>query len=117
MLLRRTPIALAAAIAALAVGVPAAGAITWPTTFAGLPPVAPSGLSLPGNAAGPCGTISNEGVGRAGGNEASVCQGAGLAFIGPSVGAVATIVGPTIMSPGFVGTVIQSTGNVTPVGP
>jgi hypothetical protein len=108
--------ALAAAIAALAVGVPAAGAITWPT-FAGVPPVAPGDLSLPGDAAGPCGTISNEGVGRAGGNEASICQGAGLAFIGPSVGAVATIMGPTIMSPGFVGTIIQSTGNVTPVGP
>jgi hypothetical protein len=115
MLIRRTPLAAALALVALAVGAPAAGAITWPT-FAGVPSTAPGGLSLPGNASGPCGTISNEGQGRAGGNEASVCQGAGLAFIGPSVGQLATIIGPTIMSPGFVGTVILTTGNVA-VGP
>jgi hypothetical protein len=115
MLMRRTPLAAGLAIAALAVGAPTAGAVTWPTV-AGPPSFSPTGLSLPANAAGPCGTISNEGVGRASGNEASVCQGAGLAFIGPSVGQVATIMGPTIISPGFVGTVIQGTGNVT-VGP
>lgn len=106
MLMRRTPLAAALAIAALAVGAPAAGAITWPT-FAGLPPISPVDRSLPGNAAGPCGTVSNE---------ASVSQGAGLAFVGASVGRVTTIMGPTIMSPGFVGTVIQTTGNVA-IGP
>jgi hypothetical protein len=113
-------VAAAAAAAALAVGAPVAGAITWPTS-AGLPalsaafPVAGVPAAA-GQAVGPCGTISDEGQGRASGNEASVCQGAGLAFIGPSVGQLATIVGPTIISPGFVGTVILTTGNVA-VGP
>ncbi|HEV7752804.1 MAG TPA: hypothetical protein VGO71_14770 [Baekduia sp.] len=111
MLLRRTSVAAAAAIAALAVGAPVAGAFTWPTSV-GLPAVP----AAAGQAVGPCGTISDEGQGRASGNEASVCQGSGLAFIGPSVGQLATIVGPTIISPGFVGTVILTTGNVA-VGP
>ena len=115
MLMRRTPLVAALATAALAVGAPAAGAIAWPT-FPGLPAAPAAGLSLPGNAVGPCGTVSQEGQGRASGNEASVCQGAGLAFIGPSVGQLATIMGPTIISPGFVGTVILTTGNVA-VGP
>jgi hypothetical protein len=112
MLIRRTPFAAMLVIVALAVGAPAASAMTWPT----FPSMPAGGLSLPGNAAGPCGTISNEGQGRVSGNEASVCQGSGLAFIGPSVGQLATIMGPTIMSPGFVGTVIQTTGNVA-IGP
>jgi hypothetical protein len=40
----------------------------------------------------------------------------GLTFIGPSVGQVATVIGPTIMTPGFVGTIVQANGNVA-VGP
>jgi hypothetical protein len=115
MLMRRTPLAAALAAAALAVGAPAAGASTV-TPFAGVPSIPVAGPGLPGNAVGPCGTVSQEGQGRASGNEASVCQGAGLAFVGPSVGQLATIVGPTIMSPGFVGGVILTTGNVA-VGP
>jgi hypothetical protein len=115
MLLRRTSVAAAAAIAALAVGAPVAGAFTWPPS-AGFPAVSAAVPAAAGQAVGPCGTISDEGQGRASGNEASVCQGSGLAFIGPSVGQLATIVGPTIISPGFVGTVILTTGNVA-VGP
>jgi hypothetical protein len=110
MLMRRTPLAAALAVAALAVSAPAAGAVTWPS-FAGVPSLLPA-AALPGNAVGPCGTVSQEGQGRVSGNEASVCQGAGLAFIGPSVGQVASVMGPTIISPGFVGTVITTTGNV-----
>ena len=85
MLLRGTSLfAALAATAALAVGTPAAGASTWPIDYSSLAPVA---LPVPGNAAGPCGTISNEGQGRASGNEASVCsQIGGPTFIGPSVG-------------------------------
>jgi hypothetical protein len=115
MLMRRTAVAVALAAATLAVGVPAAGASTLPAS-GGLPGIATSAPALPGNVAGPCGTVSNEGQGRASGNEASVCQGAGLAFIGPSVGQVANIMGPTIISPGFTGTIIQTTGNVA-IGP
>jgi hypothetical protein len=116
MLMRRTVVAVALAAATLAVGVPAAGASTLLPASGGLPGIATSAPALPGNVAGPCGTVSNEGQGRASGNEASVCQGAGLAFIGPSVGQVATIMGPTIISPGFTGTIIQTTGNVA-IGP
>jgi hypothetical protein len=111
MLLRRTPLAAALAVAALAVSAPSAGAATWPS-FAGYSSLVPAPAALPANAVGPCGTVSQEGQGRASGNEASVCQGAGLAFIGPSVGQVATVIGPTIISPGFVGTVITTAGGV-----
>jgi hypothetical protein len=111
MLMRRTPLAAALAVAALAVSAPAAGAVTWPS-FPAAPSIVPGVAPLPGNAVGPCGTVSQEGQGRASGNEASVCQGAGLAFIGPSIGQIATVIGPTIISPGFVGTVITTAGGV-----
>ena len=114
MILRRTPVAAALAVAALAVGAPAAGASTWPVS-AGLPSI-PAALPLPGNAAGPCGTVAQQGQGRVSGNEASVCQGSGLSFVGPSVGQVATVMGPTILSPGYAGTVIVTTGNIA-IGP
>jgi hypothetical protein len=107
MLRRRTPLAAGLAIAVLVVGAPAAGATTSTPT---------GGLALPGNAPGPCASISNEAQGSTGGTAASVCQGSGLSFVGPAVGQVATIMGPTIISPGFVGTVILSAGNVA-VGP
>jgi hypothetical protein len=114
MMMRRTPLAAALAVAALAVGAPAAGASTFPAS-AGLPSI-PAALPLPGNAVGACGTVSQEGQGRVSGNESSICQGPGLAFVGPSVGQVATVMGPTILSPGYAGAVIVTTGNVA-VGP
>ena len=115
MLMRRTPLAAALATAALAVGAPAAGATTWPA-FSAVSSIPTGGLSLPANAAGPCATISNEPQGSIGGTEASVCQGSGLSFVGPAVGQVATVMGPTIISPGFAGTVIVTGGNVA-IGP
>jgi hypothetical protein len=127
MPLRRTRLlaALATTTAALAAGAPAAGAAIWPPAGAPTLRAATWPITFPsfgtaalpigngnGNAAGPCGTISNEGQGRASGNEASVCSGIGaLTFIGPST-ALSSVVGPTIISPGFVGTVITATGNV-----
>ncbi|MEA2381512.1 MAG: hypothetical protein QOH72_1483 [Solirubrobacteraceae bacterium] len=108
---RRSPLAAALAVAVLAVTAPAAGAETWPS-FAAAPSIVPGAATLPGNAVGPCGTVSEEGQGRASGNEASVWQGAGLAFIGPSVGQIATVIGPAIISPGYVGTVITTAGSV-----
>jgi hypothetical protein len=118
MLLRTPVVAALAATAALAVGAPAAGAITTPidpfsipTAFAGI-----GGLPAPANVlAGPCGASTIEGQGRTGGSDAQVCLGAGLSFIGPT-SSISTVVGPTIITPAFVGTSIVSGGNVA-IGP
>jgi hypothetical protein len=51
-----------------------------------------------------------------GGTENQICQGGGgLVFVGPAVGQVATVVGPTIIGPSQVGTVVVSPGNVNVV--
>jgi hypothetical protein len=64
MLMRRTPLLAELAIAALAVGAPAAGASTWRTdylsgapVFAGFQPTGTAALLGPSSAAGPCGTV------------------------------------------------------------
>jgi hypothetical protein len=50
--------------------------------------------------------------GRTGGSDITVC-GSGPTFIAPDVGPIATVIGPTIITPAFVGnTVIVSAGNV-----
>jgi hypothetical protein len=122
--LRRSLVAAIAATAALAVGAPAAGASTAPAYHFSMPAAfaqyqaRQAALSIPtGIPAGACTTITgNEGQGRTGGNDNQVCLGAGLSFIGPSTGQIATVIGPTIISPAFVGNVIVSAGNVA-VGP
>jgi hypothetical protein len=120
MTLLRTPVvAVLAATAVLAVGAPAAGAATAstypfsvPTAFAGFQGTPIGGLSSPiTSPTGACGTTTVEGQGRTGGSTAQVCLGAGLSFIGPS-SSVSTVVGPTIITPAFVGTSIVSGGNV-----
>jgi hypothetical protein len=93
MMPHRMPLVAAlAATAALAVGAPAAGA----------------------EVVGPCGTSTIDGQGRTGGTATQMCAGAGPSFTGPSIGQIATVVGPTIVSPG--GISIVSAGNVA-VGP
>jgi hypothetical protein len=84
------------AIAALAVGAPvaSAGAADDPTAT-----LAPCGTTL-----GP------EGQGGTAGTENHVCIGSGVATIGPSIGQIATLVGPTITG-GPVGSVIVAAGN------
>jgi hypothetical protein len=74
-------------------------------------PVATAGASIsPGS---PCATGDTpELQGQVGGTSNSVCQGSGLSFIGPSVGQVATVMGPTIIGPSNVGTVVVSAGDV-----
>lgn len=62
--------------------------------------------------AGNCSSSSNEGQGAPGGTENKICQGGGVVFVGPSVGQVATVIGPTIIGPSQVGTVVVSPGNV-----
>jgi hypothetical protein len=109
-----------AAAAALAAGPPAAGASTassgeFPvaTGFAPYPDAAIGGNVIPGA----CGNaVAGENQGRTGGNDIEACVGAGLSFIGPSIGQIATVIGPTTISPAVVGGSIVSAGNVA-VGP
>ena len=70
------------------------------------------GDTMASGAAGPCGTANgNIDQGPAGQQVTQVCQGSGLTFVGPSIGQVATVIGPTIISPAFNGAVNVSAGN------
>jgi hypothetical protein len=111
---RRALIAALAATAALAVGAPAASASPVPTAFgrfAGMPMGVPS---VPGDilAAGGCVTATSDVLGRTGGINIQSC---GLSFIGPAT-QISTVIGPTIITPAFVGSSIVAGGNVA-VGP
>jgi hypothetical protein len=107
-------VAVLAAMSALAVGVPAAGASTTPTASFTTPFVGwPTGSEGPGaGVAGPCGSATGSEVqGRPGGTENLVC-GTGLIFIAPAVGQIDSVVGPTIISPAVVGASIVTGNNV-----
>ena len=121
MVLRTSLVASLAATAALSVGAPAAGAsvapaspFSLPTAFSGAGIGAvPAAVDFP---AGVCATVSTEGQGRTGGNANQACTSAGgLSFIGPST-AISNVIGPTIITPAFVGTSIVAGGNVA-IGP
>jgi hypothetical protein len=126
MALLRTPlIAVLAVIAVLAAGAPAAGAsifpasnLSIPNSVAGLPgtPVGavPVGVGTFPTGGG-CVDAGINGQGRVGGQTNQSCVGAGLSFIGPS-SSVSTVIGPTIITPAFVGTSIVAGGNVA-IGP
>jgi hypothetical protein len=123
---RRVVVSALAVGAALSVGVPAASASTLPTpaftfptagfqlpTAFSFPTAAAGGGTAAGNA-GPCGSTSaSQGNGSVAGATAQTCLGAGgLSFVGPAIGQISSIVGPTIMGPAVGVTVIQSAGNV-----
>lgn len=59
---------------------------------------------------GPC--ANGDSAGAVGGSTNSVCQGSGLSFIAPSVGQVATVIGPTVIGPATIGNAIVSAGDV-----
>ena len=120
MPIRRTTFAALAVTASLVGGAPAAGASTIPTSWTtpsswSMPtwPYGAAGAGAGRSIAGACGRPTT-GEGQAGNGTVSnqVCQGAGLTFIGPSIGEIASVVGPTIIGPAFVGSTIVSTGNV-----
>jgi hypothetical protein len=108
-----------AATATLAAGAPAAGASTASSDqFPGATALAPyPGTATGGNVIpGPCGNaVAGENQGRTGGNDIEACVGAGLSFIGPTIGQIATVIGPTTISPAVVGGSIVSAGNVAVV--
>ena len=90
--------------------VPAANA-EFPIWAGGLGVPAAGNLGMSG-----CGPSHGaEGQGGTGGSVASACTGAGLVFIGPA-STVNTVIGPTIISPGFAGVVVVSNG-ATALGP
>ena len=102
---RRRLLALSAAMAAMAVAAPVSGA-----TAAIVPGVVAQG----GQANAPAGcTGSNapSGVGDAGATVNQIC-GAGLVFVGPSIGQVATVIGPTIIGSTVAAPVTVSPGPV-----
>ena len=92
-----------------------APSFTLPTSasFARLQALSPTAFRLsPG---GSCGSsVGEEGGGLTGGNNYTVCGG-GLTFVGPNT-AISNVIGPTIISPGFAGSVIVASGNVV-IGP
>jgi hypothetical protein len=119
MPMRRAFLALLAVTAALGLGAPAAGASTLPAwtapAWTGGTPATAGGF--PGADAGfqavaPCGHATN-GVGQSdvGGTQSQACLGSGLVFVGPAIGQVASVIGPTIIGPAVVGTSIASAGN------
>ncbi|HYZ27525.1 MAG TPA: hypothetical protein VE570_00600 [Thermoleophilaceae bacterium] len=65
-----------------------------------------------GAAVGPCGTATGGPDSGLPGVSQSSCLGAGLVFNGPSVGRIATVIGPTIISPAFAGVVGVSAGSI-----
>jgi hypothetical protein len=101
------------AIGALAIAAPgASAAITdFPVPAGGFVPFGASPFG--GNAAGavgPCSRSTAQGQGAAGAGQSQVC--AVLAFVGPSTGQIASVVGPTIIGPAVIGTSVVSAGHV-----
>jgi hypothetical protein len=101
----RRVLALSAAIAALAVAAPVSGARAA---------ILPGGVAQGGQANAPSGCVGSNapsGVGDAGATVNQIC-GAGLVFVGPSIGQVATAIGPTIIGSTVVAPVTVTAGAV-----
>jgi hypothetical protein len=126
MLIRRTfvsALATIATIAALGVAAPPAGASTVPVStglvpYQSVPALGGPAVGATGNPSTSLGACNNttgpEGQGAVAGNRPQVCQGAGgLSFIGPSIGQVASVIGPTIIGPAVIGSSIVSAGNAS----
>jgi hypothetical protein len=64
-----------------------------------------------GAALGPCGNLSGAPDSGLGGVQNENCVGSALIFNGPAIGRIGVVIGPTIISPGFVGTVAVSQGS------
>ena len=105
----RRLLALSAATAALAVVAPVSGA------RAAFPPIGvPGGVAQGGQANAPAlcvGANAPSGIGDAGATVNQIC-GATLAYVGPSVGQVATAIGPTIIGSTIAAPITVSPGPV-----
>jgi hypothetical protein len=96
-------------MAALAVAGPVSGAT------AAFPPIGvPGAVGQGGQANAPSGCVganAPSGIGDAGATSNQIC-GAGLVFVGPSIGQVATAIGPTIIGSTIVAPITVSPGPV-----
>jgi hypothetical protein len=96
-------------MAALAVAAPVSAA------RAQFPPIGiPGGIAQGGQADAPSGCVGSNapsGIGDAGATSNQIC-GAALVFVGPSVGQLATAIGPTIIGSTVVAPVTVSSGPV-----
>jgi hypothetical protein len=97
------------ATAVLAVAAPVSGA------EAAFPPIGvPGGVAQGGQANAPAGCVGSNapsGVGDAGATSNQIC-GATLVFVGPSIGQLATAIGPTIIGSTIAAPVTVSSGPV-----
>ena len=103
---------MSAALVAVAVGAPVSGA------NAAILPGLPGGVAQGGQANAPSGCVGSNapsGVGDAGATVNQIC-GANLVFVGPSVGQVATAIGPTIIGSVVVAPITVSPGPVAVSG-
>jgi len=109
-------VAVAGGLAAAGAGMPAAASAatlpswSFPASVNGFaPPLGDGGI---GSRNGACGSSSGaEGQGGTGGTNAYTCVGAGLVFVGPAIGQIASVIGPTIIGPAVVGAVNVSAGD------
>jgi hypothetical protein len=102
---RRRLLALPAAMAALAVAAPVSDARAA---------VVPGGVAQGGQANAPSGCVdanAPSGVGDAGATVNQIC-GVALVFVGPSIGQIATAMGPTIIGSTIVAPITVSAGPV-----
>jgi hypothetical protein len=118
---RKRLLALSTVMVALAVAAPVSGAsaaalpVGFPGADTGFTPVGLPGSVLQGgqaNAPSGCvGSNAPSGVGDAGATSNQLC-GVTLAFIGPSIGQVSSVVGPTIIGSTVLAPVTVSSGPV-----
>jgi hypothetical protein len=85
------------------------------TSLAVAAPVA-NALPFGGAVLGPCGNLSGAPDSGLGGVQNENCVGSALIFNGPAIGRIGVVIGPTIITPSFVGVVAVSQGSVF-VGP
>jgi hypothetical protein len=97
----------AATLCVFAVAAPAssASAYSWPSST--------PNFNTVGGQLGPqgCGVNAPAGVGTAGGTTGESC-GAVLSFIGPAIGQIATVIGPTVIGSAVLAPVTVSAGPV-----
>jgi hypothetical protein len=92
--------------------VPAATGLGPFTTPVASAPIGGAALGADALPAGDCAHKSVEGQGATAGTTDQVCVGSGLVFIGPAIGQVATVIGPTVIGPAVIGTSVVSAGDV-----
>jgi hypothetical protein len=114
----RRLLALAAATVAVAFAAPVSGASAQFLPFSFWVPTPTGSIGIGGNQIGSAGCVGTNRPSLGGNNGSTSAQtcGALLSFVGPQIGQIASVIGPTMInSPGSI--VIVSAGSVTGVVP